>query len=267
MVHKVLITVKTYPTLSSKYEESVCTAGFKENGEFIRIYPVPFRKLPYENQYKKYDWITIDMQKNMSDFRPESYRPISLNTKIEVISNIGTKSNWYERKKVVLKRVHTDIKKIEAEARDRSKLTSLAVFKPTKIKNFTWTSWGTEWSKRKLDRLKQLKLFETESNIIRKLPYKFVYEFEDELGETRNMLVEDWEVGALFWKCLKRKGGNETLALQDVKKKFFDEFPKTKDLYFFLGTTILHHFKPRPFIIIGLFYPSKESPDLFTNNK
>jgi len=30
---KVLIAVKTYPTISAKYDELVCTAGFTENGE------------------------------------------------------------------------------------------------------------------------------------------------------------------------------------------------------------------------------------------
>jgi hypothetical protein len=29
---KILITVKTYPTLSSRYDELVCTAGFLEDG-------------------------------------------------------------------------------------------------------------------------------------------------------------------------------------------------------------------------------------------
>jgi hypothetical protein len=72
---RVLITVKTYPTLSSKYDELVCTAGFREDGTWIRIYPVPFRKKAYTEQYKKYDWIEIDLVKNRKDFRPESYRP------------------------------------------------------------------------------------------------------------------------------------------------------------------------------------------------
>ena len=40
---RVLITVKTYPTLSSKYGELVCTAGIRaSDGEWIRIYPMPF---------------------------------------------------------------------------------------------------------------------------------------------------------------------------------------------------------------------------------
>lgn len=39
---KVLITVKTYPAISSKYDELVCTAGFREDGTWIRIYPIQF---------------------------------------------------------------------------------------------------------------------------------------------------------------------------------------------------------------------------------
>jgi hypothetical protein len=71
---KVLITVKTYPTYSKSYEELVCTAGFKEDGTFIRIYPIPYRKLDYDSRFAKYQWIELDLVKNTSDFRPESYR-------------------------------------------------------------------------------------------------------------------------------------------------------------------------------------------------
>ena len=74
---KVLITVKTYPSLSGKYDELVCTAGFREDGTWVRIYPIQFREKSYEEQYKKYDWIEIDLVKNRKDFRPESYRPYS----------------------------------------------------------------------------------------------------------------------------------------------------------------------------------------------
>ena len=71
----VLITVKTYPTISVKYDELVCTAGFREDGSWIRIYPVPFRKKTYDERYKNYDWISVDLERNEQDFRPESYRP------------------------------------------------------------------------------------------------------------------------------------------------------------------------------------------------
>jgi hypothetical protein len=54
---RVLITVKTYPTLSRKYGETVCTAGVREDGTWVRIYPVPFRRLNEEMREatKQYD--------------------------------------------------------------------------------------------------------------------------------------------------------------------------------------------------------------------
>lgn len=101
---KVLITVKTYPTISSKYDELVCTAGFREDGSWIRIYPVPFRKRAYKEQYKKYDWIELDLVKNTGDFRPESFRPKTLDTEIKVIDHMDTSRNWEERKKFVCRK-------------------------------------------------------------------------------------------------------------------------------------------------------------------
>jgi hypothetical protein len=57
---RVLITVKTYPTLSRKYGETVCTAGVRADGTWMRIYPVPFRRLEEQEQYKKFDWVEAD---------------------------------------------------------------------------------------------------------------------------------------------------------------------------------------------------------------
>ncbi len=72
MLAKVLISVKTYPTLSKKYNELVCTAGLLEDGTWVRIYPLPFRGLEHDQQYKKWQWIKLDLEKNLSDRRPES---------------------------------------------------------------------------------------------------------------------------------------------------------------------------------------------------
>ena len=86
MKTKVLITVKTYPTLSTKHNELVCTAGFTEDGKWIRIYPVEYRKKDYGDQYKKYDWVEVDLVKNDSDFRPESYRPKTADTPFPILA-------------------------------------------------------------------------------------------------------------------------------------------------------------------------------------
>lgn len=51
---KILIATKTYPSISRKYKETVCTAGLllDENEKpvsWIRIYPIRFRKLDFDN--------------------------------------------------------------------------------------------------------------------------------------------------------------------------------------------------------------------------
>lgn len=260
---KVLITVKTYPTLSAKYDELVCTAGFREDGTWLRIYPVPFRKKPYNEQYKKYDWIEVDLVKNGTDFRRESYRPYSHDSEIKIVGHIDTNQNWEERKKICLGKIYYDLSELISEAKDKSLGTSLAVFKPTEILDFTAEPTDKEWDKDKLAKLNQLNLFETNTEgkfeVVKKLPYKFSFVFKDNRGTRRQLMIEDWETGQLYWKCLSRHKGDETKAIADVRKKYFDDFAQTKDLYFFLGTTQQYHnVAPNPFIIIGTFHPKKE---------
>ena len=259
---RVLITVKTYPEISTKYNELVCTAGFREDGSMVRIYPIQFRELPFDQQYKKYDWIEVSLERKNHDFRPESYRPSG---EIEVVGSLSTgkKKDWTARKKIVLRKVFTNLETLIAEAKDKTKPRSLAVFKPTTIKDFTAEPCAREWSKAKKDSLRQLNLFQkkgTELEVVRKLPYKFSYRFTDSRGKESTLMVEDWEVGALFWNMLADCHGDEKAALKKVKQKFLDELGKTKDLHFFLGTTLEHHAKnaPNPFIIIGVFYPPNE---------
>lgn len=266
-IKKVLITVKTYPTISGKYDELVCTAGFTEDGNWVRIYPVPFRKKSYEEQYRKYEWIEIDLVKNQSDFRPESYRPYSIDSEIKIIEHLDTKNNWAKRKEIVLKKVYTNLTKLIKEAKNKTILTSLAVFKPTKIKDFIIKKVDREWDKKKINKLLasrgQGNLFEHPEDpleVVNKLPYKFTYLLEDEEGKESRMMIEDWEIGALYWRQLAKYEGNEQKAVDDVKKKYFDDFAKTKDLHLFLGTSQLHHFvSHNPFMIIGTFHPKKEA--------
>jgi len=53
---RIYIVVKTYPTISKEYAELVCTAGILEDGSWIRLYPMPFRKLEEYQKYPKYSW-------------------------------------------------------------------------------------------------------------------------------------------------------------------------------------------------------------------
>ena len=264
---KVLITVKTYPAISSKYDELVCTAGFREDGTWIRIYPIQFRKKSYEQQYKKYDWIELDLVKNDSDFRPESYRPYSHESEIKIVEHLNTDHNWSERKKFALGKIYYNLTELISEAQNKNICTSLAVFKPTKILDFTIEAVEREWDKNKLAKLEaerlQYNLFQQPENpfeVVKKLPYKFSYVFEDNQGKKSKLMIEDWEIGQLYWNCLGKYEGNEAKAVEDVKKKYFDDFAKTKDLHLYLGTSQIHHYVSyNPFMIIGTFHPKIET--------
>ncbi len=259
MKKKILITVKTYPYIDA-FEEFVCTAGITEEGKWIRIYPIPFRDLKNEKKYKKYQWVELELKKSRKDSRVESFTPVNID-KVALGEFIDTDGgSWKRRKEVVLKNIYTKIE--DLTRRSERKSLSLAVFKPTKIKNFHIKEVSREWPMEKIEEFKnQLRLFSSDRNPfegLKKLPYKFHYEFEDSVGVVSNMHIVDWELGALFWRQLKSKG-SEKKALDDVKKKYYDDFVQNKDIYFFLGTTKRHHFTaPNPYLIIGVFYPKKE---------
>lgn len=115
----VLITVKTYPTPSSRYGELVCTAGLLNGEEWIRIYPVPFRFLKDGRQFPKYSWITLDLERRRErDFRPESYRPRrGIDEPIQVGEVLGTQDAWAHRKSFVLNEVFTSMEELIALAK------------------------------------------------------------------------------------------------------------------------------------------------------
>ena len=262
---KVLITVKTYPLPSHRYEELVCTAGLLADGKWIRIYPVPFRSLAYGKQYSKYNWIEVDLVRNSNDFRPESYRPKS--EIINTVGSIGTAKGWAERKDIVLTEVFASMGTLIDLAKGETK-KSLATLKPSEITDFVVEEDEREWKPEWQEQLLQYRLFDLDEEgrgklrrVVRKLPYKYSYVFLSE-GDQRphKLMIEDWEIGALYWNCLARSGGDEQEANRMVRKKYFDEIAKTKDVYLFVGTTKQYHnVSPNPFVIIGVFYPPKST--------
>ncbi len=263
---QVLITVKTYPQPSHKYAELVCTAGLLPDGTWIRIYPIPFRSLPFASRYSKYSWIQLDLVKNTKDFRPESYRPRrNLEEPIRQLNTIGSSRRWADRKEFVLKEVHTSMEHLIGLAKgDTHK--SLGTLKPSEIVDFVIEEDEREWKPQWLERLKQYNFLDVidqkrgrSQSVIRKLPYKYYYRFLSEGDKKpRRMMIEDWEIGALYWNCLARAEGDEQEANRLVRQKYFDTFREKNDIYLFLGTTKQYHLKaPNPFVIIGVFYPPK----------
>ena len=69
------------------------------------------------------------------------------------------------------------------------------------------------------------------------------------------MMIEDWEVGALYWRSIE-SGDTPEEAAESVRKKFFDQIcAPDKDTHFFVGTVLKHG----TWVIVGTFWP-KLSP-------
>lgn len=209
---RVLITVKTYPTLSRKYGETVCTAGLREDGAWVRMYPVPFRRLNETEQYRKFDWVECRLQRHTADPRPETFRPVD-HSELQPVGHLDTKRAWGDRRRLVLESTTVYDRLDALIAAAKANQVSLAVFRPTRVLDFVWENEDREWDPAKVkemrERTNQLELFADNTwrqtfEIIPKLPYSFSYRFQDAAGRTSELQILDWEVGALYWNCLER---------------------------------------------------------------
>jgi hypothetical protein len=264
---QVLITVKTYPFPSSDHGEVVCTAGLLGDGKWIRMYPIPFKLYNgRETRYPKYGWVELDLVKHPSDIRLESYMPrYGMDQQMQFLEKMGTNDGWAARKEIVQKEVFTSLQHLISLSRTENR--SLGTFKPKEIIGLSIEKSEREWDPKLVEKLKQMSLFELDANgnaikqrSIRKLPYDFKYKFLSEGDEkTKELTIRDWEIGTLFWNCLRQAQGDENEAKKLVRKKYFDEFVEQKEILLFLGTTYEFHMRrvENPFIIIGVFYPPK----------
>jgi hypothetical protein len=94
---RILIWGKTYPELSTRHTETVCTAGVVESGSPIRLYPVSFRYLEESQRYKLYDVVEARVRRNLSDPRPESHK-VDLRS-LRIVDHIEPdRDRWFARR-------------------------------------------------------------------------------------------------------------------------------------------------------------------------
>jgi hypothetical protein len=258
---KVLITVKTYPIPSAKYDELVCTAGVREDGRFVRLYPINFRELQVSQRYQKYQWIEVTAAKHIGrDARKESYRPDPETIKL-LGEPIPPARYWTDRAKYVLARKSDSMEHLyNQQNTDR---TSLGVFKPKKVRDLIWKPDDADWKASFKAELAQTRFWDERKRTLsppRKVPFKFQYVFEcDDSRCKRNhrMMIEDWEVGALYWKLVDG-GDSPEEAAKTVREKFLCELCAVdRDTHFFVGTILAH---PKTWVVIGVFWPKLSPP-------
>ncbi len=248
----VLITVKTYPNPSSKYIETVCCAGIDINsGQLIRLYPIPFRFLEYNQQFPKYSIVNIKCHKAPRDKRIESYR-IDQDS-IKIIDRLDTKNKWSRRKKIVLPTASCSFCEIQSLV---SKNKSLGVFKPCDI-SFSWKKKKLDDAAKREAIYAQLSFFDKRKNAVEQIPFDFYYQFKCHGASNcpgHKLIIIDWELGQSYrsWRDIY---GTEKLLLGKIEERWLGGMCTDKhDTYFYVGNQ--HRFQDQ-FMVLGVFYPLK----------
>jgi hypothetical protein len=262
-VERILILAKTYPSPSAKYTETSCVAGINDAGEARRLFPVPFRLISGEQQFKKWQWIRARIEKSPADHRPESHR-IFVDT-IEAEDVISTGTQW------ALRRLWIDRLPAFADfavldvARQQSGL-SLALLRPKRVIRLEITpadnpQWTDEDLAKLLQEQNQGSLFDQEEERkqlkrLEKLPFEFHYHYACNTPDGEQIYrhkVVDWEVGMLYRHCRRSHGDAWE---EPFRAKLEAEFMQ-KDLMFMMGN--IHRFQHQ-WLIISLIYPPKPVP-------
>lgn len=265
---RILIWGLTYPELSTKHLETVCSGGVLEDGSPVRLYPIPYRYLDGPDKFHKYQWVTANIVRNTSDPRPESFKVQS--GSIQCGEKIPTsKDEWGIRSQFVFRNPSWQYETWDAlqEAQSLNR-TSLGVVIPHKIldvKVVDRTDEKADSFREKLERIRkqleidkaQLKLFEEETPEEMKsldfIQYRLQIEWQCASADcTRHkMQVLDWEVAELHRREGDEKALQKLTQICDLSKY---------SLRFFLGNFRLY---PNAFTIVGLWYPKRVTDLLF----
>lgn len=260
---RILILAKTYPSPSAQYVETSCVAGISQDGAMRRLFPVPFRMIEEGQQFKKWQWIDVRVEKANKDHRPESHK-LYVDT-IACGDVIDTKKEWSARWEWLDKIPAFD----SVDAIDAGRLAdglSIALLRPKRLLGLDITKarhqeWTDEEKEKLMREQMQGDLFseaEAKRQVkeLRKVPFDFHYRYvcDTPEGEREHKhKIVDWEAGALFWNC-RRDHGIDWEA--PFRAKLEGQLGG-KDLMFLMGNQ--HRFQDQ-WLIISLVYPPKRKP-------
>ena len=254
---KVLIVVRTYPSPARKGVEVSCTAAITDKSEWLRLFPVPYRLLPHDQRFRKYQWVDISVTK-AKDHRPESYKLHGDTIKI-LSEPLPTANSWRARKDFVFPlRAHCMC--CLQNERDENGYPTLGIFRPRTIERLIIKDESATWTPGQLGILRQGHLFEEGPHEeLEKIPHSFRYRFRcnEPTCKGHTMICTDWEMGE-SWRKWRTQYGDDWEA--KFRQRYETEMIEKNDTHFYVGTVHQH---PGTWIIVGLFYPPKTSGDLF----
>lgn len=259
---RILIWGKTYPELSERHRETVCTGGCFENGEPVRIYPVPLRYLPRHNRYALYDWIEVPVTQSTNDRRPESFKVHS--DSLRRVDHAGPEKGWLERRKHIFANrgwhfdCLDDLKRLQRSAKRSLGLIRVGAIEKVYIEERSRED--AEKHQKKLLRLcSRLDLFDSVYRDLEFLPFRVRVHWRcwrltgPHACGGHTAAVLDWGLGELGRRNGRQAALQRMEALTDLSRI---------DLRFFVGNFKAH---PGQFGIIGLWYPKKADVEMHSH--
>lgn len=238
------VLVKAYPQPSQKYEETVCVAAVTEDGgQMLRLYPIRYRHLPKERQFKRFDLVELDMELSRDDHRPESRHvdedSIRLAGLGKELSDAAKVQLWKPFIAPSLKALH-----VENKATGRS--FGIVRPDPGSLKFFIESEGQAGDTDRALNQaaFQQVSLFEAPLAKLPPTEHAFGYRFTSD-GHPHRHYIHDWEVQAAYLAYRRRYGDK---ALEMMLQEYGENIPRHNP-HFIMGTMKAH---PQTFIIIGI---------------
>ncbi len=254
---RVLITVKTSPQPSTKYTDIVCTAGVRLDGEkpqWVRLYPIPFRYLDSEQQFKKYDVIELEIRRRHQDSRHESYSP-----DWSSVRKVDHFDPWARRVDALRDLPLTNTCELSAAAKRDHAAPSLGLGGVADVSGLqfkTHPGWNDKQKAILTRALEEVDLFGDGLSSRRLEAPRLVasYRYRCTAGTCighRGQIL-DWELTAL--KQRYRAVSDEELKRR-ITEKFIDTmFSADRDTHFFMGN-FEKPIKRDKFSVLGVWYP------------
>jgi len=246
---RLMIWGTTYPELSDKYKETVCTGAVDLDEKcLLRIFPMPMRYLPEDRQYKKWTVVHAETARDTSDPRPESHKIRAFD--MERVGKVEARGDWADRRRYLfLEEFFVDGME-HMKSLQRSTGQSLGIVRPH-IHNAGLERLTREqrqrWQEKYDAIIAQQDLWDPGEKPVPLPTFRPYLEFStDNEPTTVRRIAPDWELHALANRC-----ENAPDPSIRFREDFMDKV-SGRDVHLALGSVRSHLAE---FIVVAVFYP------------
>lgn len=254
---RVMVLVKASPQPSATYGDTVCVAGVVLDPgplRWVRLYPVPFRHLDGQLQFRKYDVIDVKVRDAGGDKRHESLKIDAQSLCIE-----GHVDGWPNRSKWIEPLNVANMCDIRAAVRDDLNVMSLAAVRPREMIRLD-IDHHPGWTAAELARFEKYSqqgdLFtDTPPQLLDppRMKVNLVYRCESPGCGTHSQRIIDWELTALQRRHLNQ---SDDVLERVINEKFFEMmYADHKRPLLFVGNQESVQ-RRASFTVLGTYYPA-----------